>query len=289
MALATVVTTTHFTNYLETNWSPRLLLDATEEMEIASNFMQGSDLDVQKMGNLLYVRKVAVKTANKVAGTVALDSEALTMEADTETAVSVSPQFAYCAATYSEQVQQRLMAYPKLEKAVRTQFLRALTERIDLDAGALASDLSQSVSDVNISAALIRQALGVLRAGAKREFTFGKTPAFLRIHSSQAQHLFGIAEITSANLRGDSDNPNVTGMLVQAWGTNVAISDNIESEGGNRRNMLFVKPAFALVYNAEPQLEPPQREGLATIVSAFADYGVAEIYDAYAVQIQTVA
>ena len=290
MALSSVVTTTHFTNYLETKWAPRLLLDTIEEMLIANKFMQGSDLDVDKLGNLLYVRKVQAKTVNKVAGTVALDSESLVFETDTEAAVSISPQFAYCAAAYSEQVQQRLMAFPKLERAVRTQFLRALASQIDADAGGLGSAISGGVSDVNLSAALIRQALGTLRSNAQREYRTGRVGnAILRIHSSQQQHLYGIPEINNAELRGDGDNPNVTGLLVKAWGCDVDISDNIESDSGNRQNMLFIKQAFALVYNAEPQLEPPQREGLATLVIAFADYGVAEIYDNYALRIQTTA
>ena len=163
MAISTVVTTTHFTNYLETRWSPKLMLDTSEEMLIANQFMSGSDLDVEKLGNLLYIRKVAAKTTNKVAGTAALDAESLTFEADTETAVSVLPQFAYTAGAFTEAVKQRLMAYPRFEKAVRQQFVRSMTAQIDADAGGLGDGLSNSVSDTNLSAALIRQALGTLR------------------------------------------------------------------------------------------------------------------------------
>lgn len=288
MALSTVVTTTHFTNYLETKWAPRLLLDTTEEMLIGNQFMSGSDLDVERVGNQTYVRKVAAKTVNKAAGTVALDSESMVFEADTETAVLVSPQFGYCAAVYSEQVQQRLMAFPKLEKAVRTQFLRALAAQIDADCGGLASDISGSSADVNLGGALIRAALGTLRANAQREYRTGKVgSAILRIHPNQQQHLYGIPEIANADLRGDSDNPNVTGLLVKAWGADVDISGNIESVSGQHQNMLFIKQAFCLLYNAEPQFEPPQREGLATIVSAFSDWAAAEIYDNYAQRILT--
>src|SRR3970040_1936662 len=104
MPITTVVTTTHFTNFLETRWAPLLTTDTSEEVLIANKFMAGSDLDVDKLGNLLYVRKVAAKTTNKIAGTAAVDAESLTFEADTETAVSVSPQFAYTAAAGSQAV-----------------------------------------------------------------------------------------------------------------------------------------------------------------------------------------
>ena len=146
------------------------------------------------------------------------------------------------------------------------------------------------MSDTNLSAALIRSALGTLRTNAQREYRTGKVGnAILRIHPSQQQHLYGIPEITNAELRGDSANPNVTGLLVKAWGADVDISGNIESSGGNRQNLLFIKQAFALVYNAEPQLQAPYQDGLATVVIGFCDYGVAEIYDEYAVSIRTVA
>jgi len=290
MAISTVVTTTHFTNFLETRWAPRLLLDTSEEMLIANKFMSGSDLDVEKVGNLLYVRKIAAKTTNKIAGTAAVDAESLTFEADTETAVSVSPQFAYTAGAFSEAVKQRLMAYPKFEKAVRTQFLRSMSEQIDADAGGLGDGFSVNVSDTNLSAALIRNALGTLRTNAKREYKTGKVGnAILRIHPSQQQHLYGIPEINNAELRGDSDNPNVTGLLVKAWGCDVDISGNIESSGANRQNLLFIKQAAALVYNAEPQIQEPYQDGLATVVIGFCDYGIAEIYDEYAVAVRTVA
>jgi hypothetical protein len=291
MALTgTVISTSTFTNFLETRWSPRMLLDTSEEMLIANKFMSGSDLDVEKVGNLLYIRKVATKTTNKVAGSVALDITSVTMEGDTEVAVSLSPQFAYCAATITEQVKQRLMAYPAFEKAVRSQFLRSMSATIDADAGGLASELSNGVTDTNVGAALIRNALGTLRANAQREYKTGKVgSAVLRLHHSQQQHLYGIPEINNAELRGDSDNPNVTGLLVKAWGCDVDISGNIESDGGNRQNMLFIKQAFALVYNAEPQLVAPQATGIATFIGGFCDYAVGEIYDSYGVKILTAA
>jgi hypothetical protein len=292
MAISTVIVPgTHFTNFLETRWSPKLLLDTSEEMLIANKFMQNGDLDIDKIGNLLYIRKVAAKTTNKMANnTTAMDAESLTFEADTEVAVSLSPQFAYTAAAFNEDVKQRMMAFPKYEKAVRTQFLRSMPAQIDADAGGLGSELSVSVSDTNLSASLVRNALGTLRTNAQREYKTGKVGgAVLRLHPSQQQHLYGIPEINNAELRGDSDNPNVTGLLVKAWGADIDISGNIESAGGNRQNLLFIKQAFALVYNAEPQIQAPYQDGLATVVAGFCDYAVGEIYDAYAVSIRTAA
>lgn len=290
MALASsVVNTGDFTNHLETVWSPRIMLDTTEEMSIGNKFLSNSDLDIQRVANSLIVRKVAAKNAVAAGANAELDTSALTFETDAETASSFSPAFYYSAVAVSKQVQARYIAYPKYDRAVRTQFLRALAQQIDADCGGLGDNLSVTVSDVNLSAALIRQALGSLRTNAQRMYKTGDVTAVLRIHPSQQQHLYGIAEIANANLRGDGDNPNVTGMLVKAWGCDVDITGNIVSSGGNRHNMLFVKEAFVLAYNEEPQLAKPQDNGLATLIMAFTDFAAGELYDNYAVDIQTVA
>ena len=290
MALSgSVVNTGDFTNHLETVWSPRIFLDTTEEMAVGNKFLSNGDLEIEKVASGLYIRKVAAKTTNQVAGTIELDSGTMTFETDAETAVLVSPTFRYAASAITKQVETRYMAFPKYDKAMRQQFLRSLAADIDTECTGLGDNLSQTVSDTNLSAPLIRQAVGLLKTNAQRVFKIGKVTAVLRIHSSQAQHLYGIPEITNANLRGDKANPNVTGMLVEAWGCDVDITGNITSSGGNRHNMLFVKEAFALGYNAEPKLAPPQDNGLATLIMAFADCGAAELYDAYAVDIQTAA
>ena len=290
MAQSNVVTTTNFTNFLESRWSPRMLYDTTEEMLIGNKFSTGSDLSVDKIGNSLFVRKIAAKTTNTAAGTVALDSESMTWEQDTEVAVNVLPTFYYGAVQITEQVKQRLMAYPAYEKGVRTQITRSIGAAIDDDCGDLGPSLSVTVSDTNLSAALIRNALGQLRTNAQREYRTGKVGgAVLRVHPSQQQHLYGIPEISNAELRGDSDNPNVTGLLVKAWGADVDISGNIADSAGERWNMLFIKQAFCLVYNSEPHMQEPLKDGLVTQLIGFADAGMAELYDAYAVAIRTTA
>lgn len=288
MALSNPTTTSSFTNFLETRWSPRIMLDTSEEMAIANKFMTGSDLEVDKVGNTLYVRKVAAKTTNKPGSGFAGELTALTLENDSETAVACSPVTGYCAVIVSDQVKMRMMAFPAYEAAIRQQFVRSLSEQIDADAGTLATSLSVSVPDTNLSAALIRQALGTLKTNAKREYKTGKITAVLRVHSSQQQHLYGIPEAANADIRSD-DGANVSGVVVKLWGADVDVTGNIASSGGLRYNMLFVKPAFALVYNQEPKVVAPQEFGFATFIGGIADYSVTEIYDNYGLSIPTAA
>lgn len=280
-------TTTQFANHLETVWRPRLSLDTSELMEIANNF---EDAEVEKIGNSLVIRKVLPKTTNKLAGTSAMDAGALTFEQETETAATMTPQFAYAALAINQASQVRLLNSAAYSAAVREQFLRSMPEQIDLDAGGLADDLATNVvgsGAVNISKDLILQAAGLLRASAKRYYTPGKDIAYLRIAPTQLRYLYGIDSITSANLRGDSSNPNVTGVLVEAWGIDLGISGNVVSSGGAYHNLLHVKQAFALGYNAKPQIAKAQDNGLAMLIMGFTEYGVVEVYDAFAVDVQS--
>lgn len=280
-------TTTQFANHLETVWRPRLSLDTSEMMEIANNF---EDAEVEKIANSLVIRKVLPKTTNKVAGTVALDAGGMTFEQETETAATMTPQFGYCALAVNQQSQVRMLNKPAYSAAVREQFLRSLPEQIDNDAGGLMDDLATNVvgsSATNISKDLILQAAGILRGAAKRYYRPGKDLAYLRIAPTQMRYLYNIDAITNANLRGDGDNPNVTGVLVEAWGIDLGISGNIVSSGSAFHNPLHVRQAFALGYNAKPQMAPPQNNGLAALLMGFAEWGVVEVYDSFAVDLQT--
>lgn len=289
MALqGTVVTTTQVTNHLETVWSPRFMLDTTEMMEIGNNFLSNDDVDVEKIANQLVIRKVAPKTTNKVAGTVALDVTSLSYEGDTEDRSTFNPQFAYTAVAVSKQAQTRMLAFPKYDKAVREQFLRSMSETIDIDCGDLGDNLSVTAVGVNADAALIRQAIGELRTNAKRYYTPGKNVAYLVFHPSQWRFVHGIAEINNANLRGTTgEGPNATGVLVEAWGARLAFSGNIVSSGGKRHNMIYLKDAFVLAYNEKPQITKDQDLGLARHLHGFCEYAAGELYDAYAVDVQT--
>jgi hypothetical protein len=285
MAIATQQqTSTQLTNHLETVWRPRLALDTSEMMDIANCFESAG---VERLGNSFVIRKVLPKTANAAAATAYMDSLTLTYEQEVETAITCSMTFIYSALSVTEIMEQRLLDSAQYSKAVREQFLRALPEYIDVQAGLLMDDLTQTVGSgaVSIDRTLLLQAMATLRQGAKREWEPGK-PAFFRFHPKQIPGVYAIDAIMNANLRGDSKNPNVTGR-VDGWNLDFSPSGNVASSGGAYHNPLFVAPAFVLGYNAKPQLEPPQRNGLATLLHGFADFTVTEVFDAYAVDVQS--
>lgn len=287
MALPSVSVSTQLAAHFRTHWSPRFRLDTSEAGKIFPLFDEGEG---EAMENGLYIRKVANVTTNKVAGTVALDAEALSYEQDTELSVLVSPQFAYAAMAFSKQTMTRMDEFPKYSAAKRKQFIRSMVATMDLDAGALMDDLSVTVGSgtTNVNKDLLLQAAGELRSSAGREYepTTGEGTAYFRLHPKQQRYLYGIDAITAANVRG-SGTPNVTGILVEAWGINLGITGNIVSSGGTFHNPLFLKGAFARAYNAEPQIIKEQWNGLAMLIIGFCEYGMVEIYDNFATDLMT--
>lgn len=289
MALASsTVTATSLSNLVETVYRPRMALATSEAMEIANKFDDGNE-GVEKMANSLVIRKILAKNRVTAAAGDHLAAENMTFEADTETNITVSPTFIYGAVGLSKHSQTRLLASAEYQKGVREQLVRTLKEEIDETAGELGDNLATSVigGAQNLDKSLLLSGLAILRENSKRYYSPGKNTAYLRVHPRQMHHLYSIAEIANANLRGDSDNPNVTGVLVEAWGLDIGISGNIVNSGGFLHNMLFLKEAFVLAYNERPQLAPEQPNGLAMLLMSYAEFGVAEVWDEYAVDVRT--
>ena len=140
--------------------------------------------------------------------------------------------------------------------------------------------MEPQVSDPHPSAAK-------LAATAKQNFVLGQTTCYLTVHVLRTADLLNIPDITAANVRGDSMNPNVTGRVWTAWGMDVGESGNISTSGGAAHNLLHIKPSHLLGYNEEPNLLDPQQNGLATLLIAYTSYAVGEVWDEYGVDIQS--
>lgn len=293
MALATLQSTTTqlaLTTYIRQRWSKRFMLDTSEQMAIANVFSGGVG---ERIEGRLTIRKVGTVTAIKAAGTASLDTTSLTYEQDTETSVNVDPQFAYAAAAYTKPVMTRMLEFPEYMKAKREQFMRALALVEDIDAGALMDDLSTSVVGgalATFTQDLFFQALGELRYNCQREYATGdpSSVAHLRLHPKQQRYAYAIAAISQAHIRGDSANPMVTGRLNEALGVDIKITGNIVNSGGAFHNPLFIEDAFVRALNLDADFMPEQWNGLALQIIACKEYGLAELYDNYATDIQTV-
>jgi hypothetical protein len=279
------ISTTQLANVLETQYEPTLSPEANEAFVIAKDFKR-----VSMVGNSLNIGKVAAATAVTLAGTsTSAHGAGLTYEQDTEAAITVSPTFTYAGFQLTQVSAQRFMRSPQYQAKKKQQLLAALRVEHDTRAGALGPNLSTNVvggGASRITKTLVLQGMAKLRAGAKEYFQMGGLAHLVGYHL-QFPDLFGILDITSAEMRGDATNPNVTGRIVRAWGLTIDTSGNISLSGSVANNMLWIPEAFALGYNQEPTLLEPQKDGLVTRVIAHSECGMAEVWDEYAVNIQT--
>lgn len=260
-------------------------MEANEALVIARGFRRAP-----MIGNSLQVGKVSAATAQVLAGTsTSAHGAGLVYEQDTENSITVSPRFVYAGFQLTKVSAQRFMRSPQYRDKKKQQLLAALRVDIDNQAGALGANLATNIvggAGSRLDKTLVLSAMSRLRTSAKEYFQMGGLAHLVAYHL-QFPDLFGISEITSAEMRGDSNNPNVTGRIVRMWGLDLETSGNISVSGGAAHNMLWIPEAFCIGYNQEPQSEEPQKDGLLTRVVCSAEFGVAEQWDEYAVDIQT--
>jgi hypothetical protein len=277
--------------HIRRRWSPRFMLDTTEALKIADAFSGGVG---ERIEGQLIVRKVGTVTAVKAAGTASLDTTNLTYEQDTEAAVTVDPQFAYGAAAYTKPVMTRMVEFPAFMSAKREQIMRALALVEDVDAGALFDDLATTVLGgpaATFTQDLFFQAVGELRNQSGREYEPGdpSTVAHLRLHPKQLRYAYAIASISQAHIRGGGGaGPMVTGRLSEALGVEIKFTGNVVNSGGAFHNAVFISDAFIRAMNLDGEFLPEQWNGIVMQIIACKEYGVGELYDNYAVDIQTV-
>lgn len=287
MALTgTPVTTTTAANLLVSRWKREIQLDANEEAVIGPLFW---DADGEKIGNALYVRKVAIIAASTPTSG-SLDTGSLTYTGNTEARTTVSPVSRYNAVSIGADIVHKMLTDTELATAYRKQLGKGLWTAVDVTCGTLAASVSGTAGDGtgHITRPLLTSALKTLIVAGK-EAVKPETTKYFVYHSSEHDSVLNIPEITAADVRGDGTSATVTGYVWKAFGLQLFNSGNIYQASNISHNMLFVKPAFILAWNERPNVRPPQDDGLAVNFFGYCEYGAAENYDSYAVDIQTAA
>lgn len=289
MAINSLLPGTELVNVLEQTWRPSFALEANEELVIAKNFDSPDGLS--KIGNTLNISKIATKTSNNISTTAEVDASLLTWEQDVEANVTVSVRDDYSAVAIPRNSMARMLRSADFQAGIRKQLQAALMTGIDVQAGALVPSLATNIvgsGAVPITKTLLLSAYGKIVASAREKFKAGSTTLYLCVYSLQYDDLLNIPDITAADVRGDAVNPTVTGRVWPAFGMEVNESGNISTSGGAAHNLLHIRESHVLAYNERPDLLAPQENGLATLLIGFTSYGVGEVWDEYAVDIQSV-
>lgn len=272
---------------LEQTWENEIIPAATEEMRVVNNFRESTVTG--KFGNTLNISKLPSVGASTLTSTAT--GASLTSTDPTALNVTASPTFAYAAIYFPENTLTDLLRDASLRNGFRTQLAAALATNIDASGGTLAASVSGVAGGAaeHLTKPTMLDAMGTLAAQVKNLWQPGKKNMYLCMHPSEIKHILAIPEVTAANLRGDSQNPNVKGFVWDAWGIQINESGNVYQAAGVNHNLLHVPEAFVIAYNQRPKFLPMQYDELQVRMITFTSYAVAEVFDEYALDFQTAA
>lgn len=247
-----------------------------------------ADLDrpqgIDKVGNLLTVRIIPRFTATALA---AADTGAsLTADANATTSVTASPvgRYGYVQVPEHELSKMARGEDNQLKGKIRDQLLGTVKESLDAYAGStLGPGISTAKGPLNFDKANLLDAKQSLRINARGHYDIKTSTVHVKYHPSQIKHIESIAEIMNADMRGDSENPNVSGYVVKAWGMTFGDSGNIYSSAGVVYNMIHLSSFAAAGWNQTPYNKPTQDYELQTRFIAYGEMAVVEVFDEDAV------
>lgn len=286
--MATIRPGTEAANLLEQVWAPGLKRQTNEAGRIFPTFDKPEG--VSRIGNLLHVSKVLRQPANTLAA--GDTGKTLNYQGNTELDITVSPTFTYGAVEIAKHTMTRMLRYPALQKAYKQQIVAGLVAEKDARAGLMAASVSTVRGGIaqNFDKPFILDAVGALIENAREQYEPGTGKwAYLHFHPRQYKHVMNISEITSAQIRGDAEKPVKVGWVWEAYGLAMTVSGNVYTSGGIAHNFLHIKDSHIYGLNEDFEFLSPQEFELVTRLIAFGECGFAEVWDEYAVDMQTAA
>lgn len=273
---------------LKTMYDADFRTKAYEEPVVIQDFSK--PVSVERMGNSLVIRIIPVIADQSLAASDT--GQSLTAHTGTTTAVTASPVGRYGF------VEIPIHLTSKFDGSESAAIVAAYREQLkgSLDAakdtyGAQTAITSAGVlthGPVNFDKSNLLQAKQKLRISAKSHFKNGSM-IHMKYSPTQIQFVESIDSIMSAEVRGDSETPYVTGFVNKAFGMTFAETGNVYSAAGIVHNMLYLSSAFVQGYNIIYKLLDPQDYLLTTRYLAYSEFGVAVPFPEDALDFQTAA
>lgn len=273
---------------LRTEYDADIRAKAYELPALLADFMKPQGID--KVGNSLVVRIIPTVAVQSLASTGT--GQSLTYDTGTVLSVTATPVGRYGAVEIPDHLVSKMAAgdESQTKQTYRDQIMGTMKEGLDAYAGStLAPSISTAKGPVNFDKSNLLDAKQSLRINAKGHYKLNSSTVHVKYHPSQIKHIESISEIMNADARGDSENPNVSGYVVKAWGMTFGDSGNIYSSAGVVYNMLHLKTAFVAGYNKEPYLKPEQPFELTTRFIGYSEMAVVEVFDEDAVLFKSAA
>lgn len=283
MAVSQSMNTTQLTNHLRTVYDSDFSTAPTEESVVAGYVAQ--PIGAQKIGNKLYLRKIAALSAGKYSGTSGLPQNLTAGGLDVQDYAQTALSYAYAMLELDENAMTRILDDGNFRTALKKQMLAAVNTTLDADIFALAATLSHTQSVADLNDATVQAALGDLATYAKGKFRLGETPVTMFIHPSEVKNALAVSTFKEYQIRG-TQGAAANGSL-NGYGISVRESGNVYQNGGNTYNALVLPEAWALGYNIKPSFLPEQQDGIVTRLIVRAEYGVCEWWDELGVAVIT--
>tara|TARA_S200002703_G_scaffold129494_1_gene116550 strand:+ start:279 stop:1151 length:873 start_codon:yes stop_codon:yes gene_type:complete len=266
------VTPTTAANFIPEMWRDAIL-DYAERRFVLRNQVSDFSSMLASGGDILNIPKVAEETAaSKTAGS------AVTYTNNTDGVIQLSvDQHHYEAKRIDDIV--RVQESADLFNAYARSMGYALAKKVEnfiaeLIQTGTGNDVQLGTDDV-MTAALVRDGLEkLLDAG----YDYGDGNTFMYANPKAYMSLLGIGDFTSSNLRGDAENPNVTGKIINAYGMELYPSTDW-AEGGTATTeaaSIFRRESVYFAQQVAPRVQSSYDiDHLATSVVADVLFGAA--------------
>lgn len=227
-----------------------------------------------------YARMAAVSLASTAVGT------GLTYQDPKGTEVTLTPAGVYVATAFSanEDAQSDIPFDSDLANESERSLAEANDETVLANVSSLTEFRGNSVDDAN--AALIRNAAALLQENTNGMVVLGETTVYALLDSSQYGPAMSIPEFTSAQLRGDSENPNVSGRWIKGGGVTLAFSTVVTVDGNGANGVMWIPAAFAVGWNKRSQIKRQEIE-LQHRIILFNNFGSTVKHNLRAVALRT--
>lgn len=188
--------------------------------------------------------------------TLAQTAEGLTLTYSTlaDTAATLSPVGSYVAAAWSENFEAQIDA--NLDSESRGNIEAALAELTDSNFLANFASLTNVISCLSVDGPTWRKAVGRLMGNTNGVAMPGGGTKIHGVFShTQYPAMCEIEEFNRADVRGGSETPYVSGLILKAGGVTVHFSTVITQDANGYENAVFIPSAFCVAWNVRSRLK----------------------------------
>lgn len=238
-----------------------------------------------KIYNLAHVRKYARVTGTTLAQSAT--GTGLTTADPVGTPVTISPTGRYIQVEWS--MNEKAQIDQDLNSGLAPILEDGMAETLDQAGLAAVTSLTNTMSQAAIDATMWRQAVGRLMTNTNGAYGPGAGPMIRAIFTTtQYPAVLAIEEFTHADVRGDSENPEVKGIFTKGGGVNARFSTVVTQDANGWHCPLYVEDTFIIGWDQRTTAFKEQTE-LKLRLNVYSNMGVSVLHDARGIDMRLTA